>query len=115
MKLCRFFIIAISITSFFYTSVLSKSISFCKEKHSFEKLIGKNFHNDKPSCHTDLKDKMKKQLCLECDCYLTQVSSNISSDNLRISFFKNDFDDFFISYYSINNKAKDPPPKNYSL
>ena len=114
MRLFKFFIITISVTSFFYTSVLSNSISFCKEKHGFEKLVNKNFHDDKSSCHTDIKDRMKKQFCVECDCYLTQVLSNISCENLSINIFKNNFDHFFISYYSINYKVKDPPPKNYS-
>ena len=114
MRLFKFFIITISVTSFFYTSVLSNSISFCKEKHEFEKLVNKNFHDDKSSCHTDIKDRMKKQFCVECDCYLTQVLSNISCENLSVNIFKNNFDHFFISYYSINYKVKDPPPKNYS-
>ena len=114
MKLCRFFIITISITSFFYTSVFSNSISLCKEKHGFEKLVNKNFHDVKSSCHTDIKDKMKKQFCVECDCYLTQVLSNISCENLNINILKNNFDDFLISYHPINYKSKDPPPKNYS-
>ena len=114
MKLCKFFIITLSITSFFFTSVLSSSIFFCKEKHGFEKLVNKNFHDVKPSCHTDINDKMKKQFCVECDCYLTQVLSNISCENLSVNIFKNNFDHFFISYYSINYKVKDPPPKNYS-
>lgn len=114
MKLCRFFIITISITSFFYTSVFSNSISLCKEKHGFEKLVNKNFHDVKSSCHTDIKDKMKKQFCVECDCYLNHVLSNISCESSAINIFKNNFDHFFIGYYSINYKAKDPPPKNYS-
>ena len=114
MTLCKFFIITISVTSFFFTSVLSNPISFCNEKHSFEKLVNKNFHNVKASCHTDIKDKMKKQYCVECDCYLTQVLSNTSCENSSINIFKNNYYDFFISYYSINYKIKDPPPKNYS-
>ena len=114
MQLCRFFIIAISIVSFFSTSGFSNSILFCKEKHGFEKLVNKNFHDDKSSCHTDIKDRMKKQFCVECDCYLTQVLSNISFENSGINIFKNNFDDFLISYHSINYKVKDPPPKNYS-
>tara|TARA_X000000368_G_C22611914_1_gene528328 strand:+ start:27 stop:380 length:354 start_codon:yes stop_codon:yes gene_type:complete len=114
VRLYKFFIITISITSFFYTSVLSNSISFCKEKHGFEKLVNKKFHDVKSSCHTDIKDKMKKQFCVECDCYLTQVLSNISFENSSINFFKNNFADFLISYHPINYKVKGPPPKNYS-
>ncbi len=104
----------ISITSLFFTSVLSNSISFCKEKHGFVKLVNKNFHDEKLSCHIDIKDKMKKQFCIECECYLTTFLSKISCENLSVNIFKNNFDDFFISYYSINYKVKDPPPKNYS-
>tara|TARA_X000001036_G_scaffold232987_2_gene217587 strand:+ start:27 stop:374 length:348 start_codon:yes stop_codon:yes gene_type:complete len=114
MQLCRFLIIAISIVSFFSTSGFSNSILFCKEKHGFEKLVNKNFHDDKSSCHTDIKDKIKKQFCFECNCYLAQVLSNISCEDSIINIFKNNFDDFFISSYSINYKVKDPPPKNYS-
>ena len=114
MRLCKFFIITLSITSLFYTSVSSNSILFCKEKHGFEKLVNKNFHDDKSSCHTDIKDKIKKQFCFECNCYLAQVLSNISYENSNINIFKNNFDDFLISYHSINYKVKDPPPKNYS-
>jgi hypothetical protein len=97
-----------------YTTTLSNSISFCKEKHGFERLVNKNFHDVKSSCHTDIKDKMKKQFCVECDCYLNHVLSNISCESSAINIFKNNFDHFFIGYYSINYKAKDPPPKNYS-
>ena len=115
MQLCRFFIIAISIVSFFSTSGFSNSILFCKEKHGFEKLVNKNFHDDKSSCHSDIKDKMIKKFCAECDCYITQVLSNISFENLIITISKNNFDVFFTSYYSISCKVKDPPPKNYFL
>ena len=114
MQLCKFFIIVISIASFFSTSVLSNSISLCKEKHGFEKPVNKNFHDDQSNCHTDIKDKMKKQFCTECNCYLTQVLSNMLYEDSSINILKNNFDELFISYYPINLKVKEPPPKNNS-
>ena len=115
MKIYNLFITTLSIASFFSTTVLSKPIFFCLENHSFVKLVSKNFHDDKSSCHSDIKDKMIKKFCAECDCYITQVLSNISFENLIITISKNNFDVFFASYYSISCKVKDPPPKNYFL
>ena len=113
MKFTKFFIITLSILSFLSTSVLSKSFSLCLESHSEKINVHKKFQIENHSCHSSPKKESCKNLCLECDCYLTQLLHNeISSTSLLVISQINS--EFIIKYYSINKKIKDPPPKRIS-
>lgn len=114
MKFINFFIISVSITSFFATSVLSKSFSLCLESHRETININKKHEIEKSSCHTSAKEEKNKPLCLECDCHLTQVLLNKSFTASILNIAKFNFDKLVISKYSTNKKVKDPPPKRIS-
>ena len=110
MKLLKFFIITLSITSFLSTSVLSKSFSLCAENHSERINIDKKSEIENHPCHNSAKKEKDKNFCFECDCYLTQILYNEISYISILDISKFNFE-FIISYYSINKKIKDPPPK----
>ena len=111
MILGKFFIVTISIISLFCTSVLSSAISFCLETHVAEIMAERTYSKEKSSCHNNVKDVNKVQLCFECDCNLTHVLSEAHLIIPNINLFKSDYDKFTINLYSIHNKVKDPPPK----
>ena len=113
MNFLKFFLITISITSFLSTSVLSKSFSLCAESHSVNVNVDKKFEMENDSCHGSTKKEKNKNLCFECDCYLTQLLSNVVSSCSILDISKFNFE-FIIKYYSINKKIKDPPPKRIS-
>ena len=110
MKLLKFFIITLSITSFLSTSVLSKSFSLCAENHSERINIDKKSEIENHPCHNSAKKEKDKNFCFECDCYLTQLLYNEMFHISTLDISKFNFE-FIISYYSINKKIKDPPPK----
>ena len=110
MKSTKFFIITISILSFLSTSVLSKSFSLCQESHNEKINIDKKFEIENHSCHSIPKKESSKNLCFECDCYLTQLLYNEISSTSILDISQLNFE-FIINYYSINKKIKDPPPK----
>ena len=110
MKFLKFFIITLSITSFLSTSVLSNSFSLCEESHSERINIDKKSEIQNHPCHNSAKKEKDKNFCFECDCYLTQILYNEISYISILDISKFNFE-FIISYYSINKKIKDPPPK----
>ena len=75
--------------------------------------IDKKFEIENHSCHSNAKEDKSKNLCFECDCYLTQLLSNVVSSCSILDISKFNFE-FIIKYYSINKKIKDPPPKRIS-
>ena len=113
MKSLKFLLITLSITSFLSTSVLSKSFPLCAESHSAKINIDKKFEIENDSCHGSTKQEKSKNLCFECDCYLTQLLSNVVSSSSILNISKFNFD-YIIKHYSINKKIKDPPPKKIS-
>ena len=113
MKFPKFFIITISVISFLSTSVLSKSFSLCAESHNEKINIDKKIEIENHSCHTSAKKEKGKNLCFECDCYLTQLLYDEISSSSILDISKFNFE-FLIKYYSINKKIKDPPPKRTS-
>ena len=114
MIFSKFFIVTISILSLFCTSVLSSAVSFCPETHVVEIMTKKTYSKEKSSCHDNVKEIDKIQLCFECDCNLTHVLSEAPLIIPNINLFKSDYDKFTINLYSIHNKVKDPPPKTKS-
>ena len=83
MKFSKFFIITLSIITFLSTSVLSKSLSLCTESHNEKVSIDKKFEIENHSYHSSDKKENSKNLCFECDCYLTQLLYNeISSTSI---------------------------------
>jgi hypothetical protein len=110
MKFLKFFIITLSITSFLSTSVLSKSFSLCAESHSERINIDKKSEIENHPCHSSAKKEKGKNLCFECDCYLTQLLYNEMFHISTLDISKFSFE-FIIKYYSINKKIKVPPPK----
>jgi len=110
MKFHKFFIITLSISCFLSTSVLSKSFSLCAESHSEKININKNSEIQNHPCHNSAKKEKDKNFCFECDCYLTQILYDEISYISILDISKFNFE-FIISYYSINKKIKDPPPK----
>ena len=113
MKFLKFFIITLSITSFLSTSVLSKSFSLCAESHSERINIDKKSEIENHPCHSGAKKEKGKNLCFECDCYLTQLLCKEVSSISALDISKFNFE-FIIKHYSINKKIKDPPPKRIS-
>ena len=113
MKSTKFFIITISILSFLSTSVLSKSFSLCQESLNEKINIDKKLEIENHSCHSSPKKESSKNLCFECDCYLTQLLYNEISATSLFDISQVNFE-FIIKYYSINKKIKDPPPKRIS-
>ena len=75
--------------------------------------IDKKFEIENDSCHGSTKEEKSKNLCFECDCYLTQLLSNVVSSSSILNISKFNFE-FIIKHYSINKKVKDPPPKKIS-
>ena len=110
MKFTKFFIITISIICFLSTSVLSESFSLCAESHNEKINIDKKFEIENHSCHSSPKKESSKNLCFECECYLTQLLYNEISSTSILDISQFNFE-FIIKYYSINKKIKDPPPK----
>ena len=113
MKFTKFLLITISITSFLSTSVLSKSYSLCKKSHSVNINVDKKFEIENHSCHSNAKEDKSKNLCFECDCYLSQLLYNEISSTSILDISEFNFE-FIIKHYSINKKIKDPPPKRIS-
>ena len=119
MTLSKLLIIILSICSFIFTSVLSKSHSICIERHIFEKHLTKKKSHDN-ACHSNSTNKKGNSTnkkvnysCSECECNLVQVYKNIyydlSNTNLTCSKVKESYD----NYDSIITKTDDPPPRYF--
>ena len=110
MRLFKFFITAIFISSFLATSVSSKLISFCMVTHHSEKSHSKEITHDKP-CHSSTKEKKQGQFCVECDCYLNKLLGYVSETTVQKKFFKSSLDKPSGGKHLVEVGILDPPPK----
>ena len=110
MRLFKFFITTIFISSFLATSVSSKLISLCMVTHHSEKSHSKEINHDKP-CNSSTKEKKHDQFCVQCDCYLNKVLGHVSETTVLKKFFKSSLNKPSVGQHLVEVGILDPPPK----
>ncbi len=112
MNYPKFLLVMFSVVCFIHSTTFSNINDFCLEKIEHQSQVQEISVHDK-SCHNQNNnvDKSNIKLCLDCQCYLKNVSTH-KNHILSMVNFGNSFEIFLISnHYSLISELKDPPPK----